>query len=140
MEIKIEREKRDLIKFMKRKAEKSGLECTVEGEKLVVQTKIDDTALIPVPVSFKGKITDAENGVIIKGKFSNGFYLTTLVILAAVLILARFAWSIYKMQMDNIILCLVVTILLVVVCAVTNVKGKPVRNTILEFLNGLEKK
>jgi len=140
MEIKIEREKRDLIKFMKKKAEKTGLECTVEGEKLIVQTKINDTAIIPVPVSFKGKITDIEKGVAITGRFSNGFYLTTLVILSAVLIIARLAWSIYKMQMDNIILCIIVSVLLAVVCIVTNVKGKPVRNNILDFLNNLEKK
>lgn len=138
----INRDKKDLIKFMKGKAEKMGLQCKFEEEGFVVESKpgADMDSQTPIPVMFKGKLIEEDTRTRLTGRFTYGFYLTTLVIIAVVLILARFTWSVYQKQMDNIILCAVVTVLLMVVCVVVRVKGRALKKTISEFLLGLNKK
>ena len=73
----------------------------------------------------------------LKGKFSYGFNLYTLVIIAAILIVARFVWSAFQNQVDNMILCGIVTALLIVVIIVVNVKAKPAKRILTEFLDDL---
>lgn len=142
VEYKINREKNDLIKFMKTKSGKKGLCCTFEGDKIIIEAEPgkDMQSQTPIPTMFKGKIVEEGNSTTISGRFSYGFYLTTLVIVAIVLIAARLAWSVYKMQRNNIILCIIVTILLILVCIVVNIKGKKLKNEIEEFLGNLDKK
>lgn len=107
MEFEFNREKSSFIKVLKGKCEKNALKCSVEDNKIMIETfansegKLEDT----IPAVFKGTIEAKENKTLIKGRFTNGFYLTTLVAVAAILIIARLSWSIYQKQLDNIIMC-----------------------------------
>lgn len=138
----VNRPKDDAVKFMKTKAEKMGLQCEFEKEKVTVTSKPgwDMKSQTPIPVMFKGKITQVDSKTKISGRFSYGFYLTTLVIVAIVLIVVRFAWSLYQNQTENIILCLIVATMLLIVCIVVRSKGKELKGTIEELLGGLDKK
>lgn len=138
----VNRSKDDLTKFMKTKADKIGLQCKFEENKLLVESKpgTDKYTQTPIPVMFKGKITEEESKTKISGRFSYGFYLTTLVIAAVILIIARLIASVYQKQLDNIILCGIVTVLLVIVIVVVRVRGKQLKGTIEEFLSNLDKK
>lgn len=138
----INRDKKDLIKFMKFKADKLGLQCKFEKEGFVVESKpgVDMRTQTPIPVMFKGKLIEEDMQTRLTGRFTYGFYLTTLVIVAAILIVARFIWSAYQRQTDNIILCAAVTVLLIIVCAVAKVKGRALKKRISEFLAGLNKR
>ena len=89
---------------------------------------------------FKGKMKDTESGSEMTGKFTFGFYLYSMVIVAIILIVARFGFSLYNMQEGNLILCGIVTVLLLIVIAVVVVKSKPDRQHITDFLNDLNKK
>lgn len=142
MEINVNREKSGLKKFMKTKAHKEGLQCKFEGDKFVLESEpeTDASTQTPVPVMFKGEVRQEEGCSVISGKFSYGFYLSRLVLIAIALIATRLLWSLYKFQKSNIILCIVVTVLLVIVCIVTNVMGKPLKQKMIAFLNNLETK
>ena len=117
---KFNRKKEDLLPVMKAKAEKANIKMTKEKDKisLMLETGKFQNGEDAVPVIFKGKITNTETGCIFDGKYTYGFYLYTLVIVAAILIVARFSWSAYQHQMDNMILCGIVTVLLIglIVC------------------------
>lgn len=138
----INRDKDDLMKFMKTKADKMGLQCRFEENKVIVEAKpgTDMHSQMPIPTMFKGKITEDGSKSKISGRFSYGFYLTTLVIVAAILIVARLIWSVYQMQRDNIILCIVVAVLLVVVCIVVKIQGEELKDKIGGFLEDLNKR
>lgn len=142
MEIIYNRPKDELIKVMKSKAEKKNISVFCDGNKLQVglQTGQFKNGEDSIPVILKGKITNADNGCVFKGRFSYGFYLYTLVIAAAVLIVARFSWSAYQNQVDNMILCGIVTALLILVIAVVLVKSKNAKKIILDFMNNLNLK
>ena len=60
-----------------------------------------------------------------------------LVFFAAILIVVRFVASAIQKQTDNIILCLVVTVLLAIVIVVVNVKSKKGKAVIEEYLKNL---
>lgn len=142
MEIKVNRSKDDLIKHIKNKATKKDLQCKFENGKFTIESvpgKSKETQT-PVPVMFKGTIEDDNDSSIIKGRFSYGFYFSTLVIIAIVFIIARFSWSLYQKQTDNMILCGIVTVLLIIVCVVIQVKGKELKQKITDFLLNLDKK
>ena len=47
--------------------------------------------------------------------------------MAAILIVVRFGFSLYNMQKDNMVLCGIVTVLLIILIAVVLVKSKPDR-------------
>lgn len=138
----INRDKKDLIKFMKTKSERMGLQCIFDENKVTVEAKpgTDMYSQTPIPVMFQGKIVEEENTTRISGRFSYGFYFTTLVAVAVVLIIARLGWSLYKMQRNNIILCAIVIVLLIIVCGVVKIKGKDLKDKIEEFLFNLNKK
>lgn len=138
----VNRDNADLIKFMKTKADKIGLQCKFEDNKFIVEAKpgTDKYTQTPIPVVFQGKLSEESGQSKIVGKFTYGFYLTTLVIIAVILIVARLTWSIYQKQMDNIILCGIVTVLLIVVCVVVRIKGKELKTKIEEFLRDLDKR
>lgn len=101
MEFEFNREKSSFIKVLKGKCEKNALKCSVEDNKIMIETfdnsegKLEDA----IPAVFKGTIEAKENKTSIKGRFTNGFYLTTLVAVAAILIIARLSWSIYHKQL-----------------------------------------
>ena len=136
MEFEFNREKSSFIKVLKGKCEKNALKCSVEDNKIMIETfdnsegKLEDA----IPAVFKGTIEAKENKTSIKGRFTNGFYLTTLVAVAAILIIARLSWSIYQKQLDNIIMCAIATAILVIVCVVVNIKGKKSKERIITLL------
>lgn len=136
------RDKKDLIKFMKTKADKVGLLCKTEGDKVRIEAKpgTDAKSQTPIPVIFQGKVMQNGAESEITGRFTYGFYFTTLVIVAIILIVLRFAWSLYQMQVDNMILCGIVTLLLVIVCGVVRVKGMGLKRQMEEFLQNLNKR
>ena len=140
MEFEFNREKSSFIKVLKGKCEKNALKCSVEDNKIMIETfansegKLEDT----IPAVFKGTIEAKENKTSIKGRFTNGFYLTTLVAVAAILIIARLSWSIYQKQLDNIIMCAIATATLVIVCVVVNIKGKKTKERIITLLKQLQ--
>lgn len=140
MEFEFNREKSSFIKVLKGKCEKNALKCTVEDNKIMIETfdnsegKLEDA----IPAVFKGTIEAKENKTSIKGRFTNGFYLTTLVAVAAILIIARLSWSIYQKQLDNIIMCAIATAILVIVCVVVNIKGKKTKERIITLLKQLQ--
>lgn len=140
MEFEFNREKSSFIKVLKGKCEKNALKCSVEDNKIMIETfansegKLEDTIL----AVFKGTIEAKENKTSIKGRFTNGFYLTTLVAVAAILIIARLSWSIYQKQLDNIIMCAIATAILVIVCVVVNIKGKKTKERIITLLKQLQ--
>ena len=140
MEFEFKREKSSFIKVLKGKCEKNALKCSVEDNKIMIETfdnsegKLEDA----IPAVFKGTIEAKENKTSIKGRFTNGFYLTTLVAVAAILIIARLSWSIYQKQLDNIIMCAIATAILVIVCVVVNIKGKKTKERIITLLKQLQ--
>ena len=140
MEFEFNREKSSFIKVLKGKCEKNALKCSVEDNKIMIETfdnsegKLKDA----IPAVFKGTIEAKENKTSIKGRFTNGFYLTTLVAVAAILIIARLSWSIYQKQLDNIIMCAIATAILVIVCVVVNIKGKKTKERIITLLKQLQ--
>ena len=140
MEFEFNREKSSFIKVLKGKCEKNALKCSVEDNKIMIETfdnsegKLEDA----IPAVFKGTIEAKENKTSIKGRFTNGFYLTTLVAVAAILIIARLSWSIYQKQLDNIIMCAIATAILVIVCVVGNIKGKKSKERIITLLKQLQ--
>lgn len=142
MKYTIKRDKDDLVKFMKTKADKEGLSCVVIGEEITIEAKPgeDSAGQTQVPVVFKGKIKMEDQTTIIQGKTGYGFYLSTLVCFAAILIVIRLIASIIQKQIENIILCGVVTLLLIIVVAVVNKMGKPLKSKIEHFFENLEKK
>ena len=134
---KFNRKKEDLLPVMKAKAEKANIKMTKEKDKisLMLETgKFEDA----VPVIFKGKITNTETGCTFDGKYTYGFYLYTLVIVAAILIVARFSWSAYQHQMDNMILCGIVTVLLIGLIVIVTKKSKGGKKVIENLLNNLD--
>ena len=140
MEFEFNREKSSFIKVLKGKCEKNALKCSVEDNKIMIETfdnsegKLEDA----IPAVFKGTIEAKENKTSIKGRFTNGFYLTALVAVAAILIIARLSWSIYQKQLDNIIMCAIATAILVIVCVVVNIKGKKTKERIITLLKQLQ--
>ena len=140
MEFEFNREKSSFIKVLKGKCEKNALKCSVEDNKIMIETfdnsegKLEDA----IPADFLGTIEAKENKTSIKGRFTNGFYLTTLVAVAAILIIARLSWSIYQKQLDNIIMCAIATAILVIVCVVVNIKGKKTKERIITLLKQLQ--
>ena len=137
MEFEFNREKSSFIKVLKGKCEKNALKCSVEDNKIMIETfdnsegKLEDA----IPAVFKGTIETKENKTSIKGRFTNGFYLTTLVAVAAILIIARLSWSIYQ---KHIIMCAIATAILVIVCVVVNIKGKKTKERIITLLKQLQ--
>ena len=140
MEFEFNREKSSFIKVLKGKCEKNALKCSVEDNKIMIETfdnsegKLEDA----IPAVFKGTIEAKENKTSIKGRFTNGFYLTTLVAVAAILLIARVSGSIYQKQLDNIIMCAIATAILVIVCVVVNIKGKKTKERIITLLKQLQ--
>ena len=139
---KFNRKKEDLLPVMKAKAEKANIKMTKEKDKisLMLETGNFQNGEDAVPVIFKGKITNTETGCTFDGKYTYGFYLYTLVIVAAILIVARFSWSAYQHQMDNMILCGIVTVLLIGLIVVVTKKSKGGKNVIENLLNNLNLK
>lgn len=140
MEFEFNREKESLIRVLKKKCEKRALKCTVEGEKIKIETFInaDGELEYVIPAVFTGKIWEKENKTVVKGKVTNGFYITGLGCFALILIIARLTWSIYKMQVDNIVLCGIATVLLFIVWVVAKVKGKSAKSKIETVIRELE--
>lgn len=142
MEFSYNREKAELLRVMKSKAEKKNIRITEKGDKITAGLEAGKFSggEDAIPVTFKGTIADTDAGCLLKGKFGYGFYLYTLVIVAVVLIIARFTWSAYQNQVDNMILCGIVTALLILVIAVVKVKSKPAERILTEFLSDLNLK
>lgn len=142
MKFEYNRDKETLLNVMDSKAKKKNVVVKENDNKIEInlaQGKFG-ASVEAVPVTFKGKISEKENVCEIEGKFTFGFYLYTMVIVAAVLIVARFLWSAYKMQTANMILCGIVAIILVIVVAVVVAKASKPKEIITEFLYDLNKK
>lgn len=142
MKFEYNRDKKTLLNVMNNKAEKKNIVVKEHDSKLEITLasgKFGDS-VEAVPVTFKGKIVESEKGCSLEGKFSFGFYLYTLVIVAVALIIARFTWSAYKMQTQNMILCGIVALILVIVVAVVVAKATKPKEIITEFLKDLNVK
>ena len=139
MEFRYNRNKAELLRVMRSKGEKKNIRIEEANGEIQVSLKPGKFSCgeESVPVVFKGKIMDNEDGCSLKGKFRYGFYLYTLVIVAAILIIARFAWSAYQKQADNMILCGIVVVLLAIVIGIVMVKSKPAKQIIEDFLKDL---
>lgn len=142
MEFSYNREKAELLRVMKSKAEKKNIHITERGNELTASLKTGKfkNGEDAIPVTFKGMLTENGTKCTLKGKCSYGFYSYTMVIIAAVLIVARFVWSASQKQVDNMILCSIVTALLVLVIVVVNIKAKPAKRILTEFLEDLNLK
>ncbi|MCI8955650.1 MAG: hypothetical protein HFG29_01525 [Eubacterium sp.] len=137
MRFEYNRDKETLLNVMDNKSKKKNIVVKESSDRIEVtlaQGKFD-SSVESVPVTFKGKITEEDNTCVIEGRFSFGFYLYTMVIVAAALIVARFLWSAYKMQTANMILCGIVAAILVIVMAVVVAKAAKPKEIIEEFLN-----
>lgn len=140
MKFEYNRDKETLLNVMDNKAKKKNIVVREHDNKLEITLapgKFDDR-VEAVPVTFKGKIVEEEKECKIDGTFTFGFYLYTLVIVAVVLIIARFLWSVYKMQTGNMILCGIVAAILVIVVAVVVAKATKPKEIITEFLKDLK--
>lgn len=140
MKFEYHRDKETLFNVMNNKAKKKNIVVRENNNKVEItleQGKFDADATA-VPVTFKGKIVENENACEIEGKFTFGFYLYTMVVVAVVLIVARFLWSAYKIQTENMVLCGVAAVILVIVVAVTIVKAAKPKEIITEFLNEMK--
>ncbi|MCR5737962.1 MAG: hypothetical protein K6G64_09955 [Eubacterium sp.] len=135
-------EESSLVKVIQAKAEKKKLQVIAQNHKLQIFLKAEEFhgGEADVPVSFRGKMTAKENGTVLLGRFTYGFYLYTMVIVAALLIAARFIWSAYQNQKENMILCGIVTVVLVFVMMFVRSKSKKAKGIMEEFLNDLNKK
>lgn len=142
MKFEYNRDKKTLLNVMDSKAKKKNIVVKEHDNKLEITLasgKFGDS-VEAVPVTFKGSISETENECRIEGKFTFGFYLYTLVIVAVALIIARFSWSVYKMQTQNMILCGIVAVILIIVVAVVVAKATKPKEIITEFLNDLNMK
>ena len=142
MKFEYNRDKKTLSNVMKSKGEKKNIKVDLEKDKvrLSLEPGKFGEATESIPVTFRGKVTDTEKGCCLEGKFTFGFYLYTMVIVAAILIIARFVWSMYKMQISNIALCTVAAVLLIIVLSVVVAKANKPKVIITEFLNNLNVK
>ena len=139
MDFEYNRDKKSLVNVMKSKAEKKNLKVSLDNHKINItleQGKFNNGE-DAIPVTFKGKLADKGDKCSISGKFTYGFYLYGLVFFAAILIVVRFVASAIQKQADNMILCLVVTVLLSIVIVVVNVKSKKGKAVIEEYLKNL---
>ena len=142
MKFEYNRDKETLLNVMDSKAKKKNIVVKESRDRIEValaQGKFD-SGVESVPVTFKGKITEKDNTCVIEGRFTFGFYLYTMVIVAAALIVARFLWSAYKMQTANMILCGMVATILVIVVAVIVAKAAKPKAIIGGFLKDLNVK
>lgn len=131
----------ELLRVMKSKGLKKNLVVSENNNKIQISVdyeKTQNTDMV-IPVIFKGSLMEKEKECILTGRFYYGFYLYTLVIVAAVLIAARFIWSLYNMQVDNMVLCGIVTLLLIIVVMVVFKKSKQSKSLINSFLIDLMK-
>ena len=142
MEFHYNRDKQSVVNVLKRKAAKKNLKVENHFDKIKISLEPGkfQNGEDYIPVTFKGKIANEGNKSILKGSFSYGFYLYTLVIVAAILIIARFIWSVLQRQMGNLILCGIVTDLLAIVIAVVMIKSKKAKELMKECLNDLNVK
>ncbi|MFQ9515669.1 MAG: hypothetical protein ACLRZ9_07550 [Eubacterium sp.] len=142
MEFNYNRNKAELFRVMKSKGIKKNLKIIKESDKIQVGLepgKFSHGEDV-IPIVFKGILKEHEKGCELKGHFNYGFYLTGLVAFAAMLIIVRFLWSVYQRQADNMILCGIVTVLLMIVIVVVHRKAETARNIIKAFLSDLNVK
>ena len=134
---------------MASKAEKKNLKVykfskkTKNGGDIVqvdFDTNIVDTNQIKVPLYFKGTMENNDKGCIYKGNIRFPKYMYCMIMVAALLIVARLTWSVYNWQVDNIILCGIVIALLLVMVIVIVKKTKSTKQTLIDFLSNLNKK
>lgn len=142
MKYVINREKEDLLRFMKTKAEKTGLVCKAEREKLAIESipgDKNDNQEVHIPVTFRGKIEAEGDVTVIKGRFDYGFYYSTMLFLGATLIIARLILSLINRNTTNIILCGAAAVLLIGVVVVVNKSARPQKEKIQSLLENSEK-
>ena len=139
MKFNYNRDKAELLRVMKSKAEKKNIQITTQNNKISVSLKSGEfsNGEDSIPIAFHGRIEENDARCSLNGRFGYGFYLYTMVIVAAVLIAARLAWSIYQRQKSNILLCIFVSALLAIVIAVVQLKSKRAKQLITSFLNNL---
>lgn len=132
-------EKTELINLLNTKAKKKHLNIIQNQDKIQISLNTQDfkNGEADIPVSFRGRISENDGMTILKGRFVFGLYLYILVIAAIMLVAARFVWSAYQKQTDNMILCGIVSIVLIVVVLIVSRKSKAAREIISQFLREL---
>ena len=95
MDFNYNRNSEGTVKVMKSKGKKNNIKVVQQDKKhpaIKLEISLGDDGKKQgeglVPVIFKGKISDNDKGSTLTGKFTYGFYLYTLVIVAAILIQA----------------------------------------------------
>lgn len=142
MKFNYNRNKIELLRVMKSKGEKKNLKVIQHQDKIKISLEPGKflEGEDAIPVTFQGKITESEGECFLCGNYRYGFNLTTLVFVAALLIIARFVWSASQNQTDNMILCAIVSGLLIIVICIVWVKSKPAKKIINDFLSNLNVK
>ncbi len=139
MVIHCKKEPKEFIRILKWKAEKKHLCAETAGDKVVLSLISGKFARgeDAVPVIFQGKLKSCDDGCILSGRISCRFYLYFMEIMAALLIVSRFVWSVLQGEKSNMFLCGIAAILLLIVVAVVQVKSKPAKTILKEFLTNL---
>lgn len=139
MKIEYNTDKESLFNVMLNKAKKNNIVIKKIGNSIEMTLLLEKANRTEtVPIIFKGKIVDDEKGCKIKGGFTFAFYLYVLIIAALCFIVARFSWSVYEMQTDNMILCGISAVVLVIAVIVVVKKTSESRKVIMDFLNDLD--
>ena len=132
-----QKEKGDFLNAFLRRGKKKNLNIILSGDKFEISLQREKflEGEGAIPVSFRGKVSEERGATVLKGKFTYGLYLDTLVAVAILLIAARLVWSILNGQTDNIILCGIVTVVLLFVMGYVHEKAKAAKKIILDFFN-----
>ena len=139
MKIEYSTDKESLFNVMLNKAKKNNIVIKKIGNSIEMTLLLEKANRTEtVPIIFKGKIVDDEKGCKITGGFTFPFYLHALIIAALCFIVARFSWSAYEMQTDNMILCGISAAVLMIAVIVVVKKTSESRKVIMDFLNDLD--
>ena len=134
---KILKDDKDIvINRIKESASKEKLKCVIDGNKFLITNKCElGKQPETIPTYFKGKITHKNGTTVIRGHIEHGFYLTAMLLVGAALIALRLTWSVYKMQISNICLCIGAIVLLFVVVFAVRKESSKQREDIIAFVN-----
>lgn len=130
------KEKNEIINTLKVMGKKKNLNVLTKQDKVEIflqreKFSADEGA---IPVRFCGKFLKEQESTVLKGKFTYGFYLYTLVFVAILLIAVRFGLSVWQKQTDNIVLCGIVAVVLLLVMVYVRHKAKSAKKYISDFL------
>lgn len=140
VEYQINQKKENLINLMKSKGPKKGVSVKVNEKLSLSVTDESVKKAMVIPVTLEADIQEDGDNSILRGKYKVSIFWPVSVVVAAILIIVRLIASIVQKQMDNVIMCAVVTILLILVVWLVEKKSKPAKKIIEDFLSDLNRK